>query len=384
MKFQKQCKIKLKRVLYIALSILLLSPSGVVSAATADDLREIIGDRRVTDNTLIQDMRSIVYKYQKSQYQKELIELLHELGDFGYEEKFNSLIKEKENALQVLETSFKSNEEVKIVISYMNDVITVLDKLGALQKEDSYILDSFGEHDEEEAYQYAISVMDSVNDTFDLGNIGQGLEPPTQVFVLKRPFGEIIIPGKNIKTQENKGIDLYVTQNIVEETQVKIVSQFHGVVKDIVKLENGTYRIIINHGKSVQTIYENLSDIQVKEGTVVKQYELIGYASGDTIHFEVLLNTLPINPLFLYGKAGEYVYENWFVSNPGMSSNRLDFSNVKESYSNKDVENEEANNATEKFIENIIEDSVEGIVDVEDNYEIPKRQIIDSSEKYKE
>lgn len=372
----------------MALSILLLNSSAVVNAATTDDLREIIGDRRVTDETLIQDMRSIVYKYQKSQYRKELIQILHDLGDFGYEEKMNSLLKEKERTLEVLETSFKSNEEVNVIISYMNDVIGVLDKLGAIQKEDSYFIDNLGENEDEEAYQYAISVMDSMNDTFDIGIVGGGLQPPTQIFILRRPFGEIIIPGKKINKEENQGVDLYVTQNIIDETKVEIVSQFNGIVKDVIQFENGTYRIIINHGKSLQTTYENLIDIQVREGTSVRQYDNIGYAFSDTIHFEVFLNTIPINPLFMYGKAGEYAYENWYVSNPGMSMNKLDFSNVKESYSKKHVNNVAASNTIEKSIEDMIgdrkdetigamkEDTREGYVTVEENYEIPKRQII--------
>lgn len=367
MKFQILCKSKVKRVLCLALSILLLNSSAVVSAATADDLREIIGDRRVTDETLIQDMRSIVYKYQKSQYQKELIDKLHDLGDFGYEEKFNSLIKEKERILQVLETSFKANDEVNVVISYMNDVITVLEQLGALQKEDSYVLDSFDIDDDELAYLYANSVMDSINDTFDLGTIGQGLKPPTQIFLLQVPFGEYMIPGKNIKKKENKGIDLYVSQNLVAETKVEIVSQFNGTVKDVAKSDDGTYRITISHGKSVETIYEKLSDIQVIEGTKVKQYELIGYAASDTIHFEVLLNTMPINPLFLYGKEGEYAYENWYVSNPGMSVNKMNFSNVKESFTGI-VDNNSSASITK-------EDN--GSISIEKGYEIPERRIVD-------
>ena len=367
MKFQILCKSKVKRVLCLALSILVLNSSVFASAATADDLREIIGDRRVTDETLIQDMRSIVYKYQKSQYRKELIDKLHELGDFGYEEKFNSLIKEKEISLQALETSFKANEGVSIVISYMNDVIAVLERLGALQKEDSYTLERFDENDEDEAYQYAISVMDSINDTFNLGIIGQGLEPPTRVLILRRPFGEIMIPGKNVKKEDNKGIDLYVTQNTVEETNVEIVSQFHGVVKDIVKLEDETYRIIINHGKSIQTIYENLIDIPVKEGTTVKQYEVIGHASCETIHFEVLLNTIPINPLFLYGKAGENAYENWYVSNPGWTIDRVDFSNIKESAKETAEISNPASITNEGY----------DTISTEEGYEIPERQIMD-------
>lgn len=367
MKFQKECKRKIKRVLYLALSILLLNSSAVVSAATADDLREIIGDRRVTDETLIQDMRSIVYKYQKSQYRKELIEMLDKLGDFGYEENFNSLIREKERALKALETSLKANEEVKVVIAYMNDVIAVLDDLGALQKENSYIVDRFDENDDEEAYQYAMSVMDSANDTFDIGVIGRGLVPPTNVFILQRPYGEFMIPGKNIKKQYNKGIDLYVTQNLVEETKVEIVSQFNGTVKDIVKLDSDTYRIIINHGKSVETVYEKLTDIQVKKGSVVKQYDLIGYASCDIIHFEVLLNTIPINPLFLYGKAGEYAYENWYVSNPGMSIDKLDFSNVKESVIENVEISESASSTNEEY----------DAISTEKGYEIPERKFVD-------
>lgn len=368
MKFHRQCKRNITRVLYIALSILLINSCVVVKAATADDLREIIGDRRVTDETLIQDMRSIVYKYKKSQYQKELIDRLHDMGDFGYEDKYNSLMEEKETAQNMLETSFKANEDVSIVITYMNNVINVLDQLGALKKEDTYILEGFDENDDEEAYSYAISVMDSINDIFDLGTIGQDLEPPIDGLILQRPFGEIMIPGKSIKKQTNKGIDLYAKQNIEADSRLEVVSQFNGKIDEIEKLNGNTYRISISHGKSIKTIYEELVDIQVKEGSTIKQYQLIGYAANDSLHFEILLNTIPINPLFLYGKKGEYAYETWYVSNPGMTFKKIDFSNIKESYSEKVIDKNAASS--------VKHDNSEGTVTVEGGYDIPQRQIV--------
>ncbi len=111
-------------------------------------------------------------------------------------------------------------------------------------------------------------------------------------------FGYRVSPITN-KYSLHTGLDLSAPQN------TKIFAVYDGVV---VKSEyneiNGNY-IVIKHSDNLKTTYNHCNKLLVKEGEIVRKGEVIalvgatGYATGNHLHFEVLLNGKYINPLYV-------------------------------------------------------------------------------------
>ena len=103
--------------------------------------------------------------------------------------------------------------------------------------------------------------------------------------------------GKEIDRQVHLGFDLAVTQ------QVPIKAAQRGVVAHAAYLGIYGNCVIIDHGLGVQTLYGHLSSIGVKVGDKVEKGQVIGrsgmtgLAAGDHLHFTVLVNGTPVNPV---------------------------------------------------------------------------------------
>ena len=103
--------------------------------------------------------------------------------------------------------------------------------------------------------------------------------------------------GKEIDRQVHLGFDLAVTQ------QVPILAAQRGVVVHAAYLGIFGNCVIIDHGLGVQTLYGHLSSIGVKAGDTVETGQVIGrsgmtgLAAGDHLHFTVLVNGTPVNPV---------------------------------------------------------------------------------------
>lgn len=103
--------------------------------------------------------------------------------------------------------------------------------------------------------------------------------------------------GKEIDRQVHLGFDLAVTQRI------PVLAAHHGVV--VYAGDLGIYGscIIVDHGLGVQSLYAHLSSIDVKEGDRVEKGRLLGrsgmtgLAAGDHLHFTMLVNGQPVNPV---------------------------------------------------------------------------------------
>ncbi len=97
----------------------------------------------------------------------------------------------------------------------------------------------------------------------------------------------------------HKGID------IPANDKTEIYAVYNGVVE---KAEynsiNGNY-IVIKHSQSLKTTYNHCKKMFVKEGEIVKKGEKIalvgatGYATGNHLHFEMIVNDKYINPLWV-------------------------------------------------------------------------------------
>ncbi len=100
-----------------------------------------------------------------------------------------------------------------------------------------------------------------------------------------------------IDHQTHLGFDLAVTAH----TPVKAAND--GVVVHASTFGIYGNAVVIDHGCGLQTLYGHMSSIQVKPGESVKRGQVIGLsgqtglAGGDHLHFSVLLDGIPVNPV---------------------------------------------------------------------------------------
>lgn len=109
-------------------------------------------------------------------------------------------------------------------------------------------------------------------------------------------FGKRISPFTGVLTMHN-GVD------IATRMGAPIVAPADGVVT-YVGYHNGLGKMIkINHGYGVETLYGHLSKYDTKRGERVKRGDVIGYvgstglSTGPHLHYEVMVNRVPVNPL---------------------------------------------------------------------------------------
>jgi len=90
-------------------------------------------------------------------------------------------------------------------------------------------------------------------------------------------------------------------------TGTEIYSTGDGVVKRIEYAQRGYgYNTIVDHGFGYETLYAHMSEIIVRPGQKVNRGSVIGYV-GNTgtsvaphLHYEVLRNGSPVNPINYY------------------------------------------------------------------------------------
>ena len=106
-----------------------------------------------------------------------------------------------------------------------------------------------------------------------------------------------IYGGKEVDRQVHLGFDLAVTAN------VPIVAAQRGAVMHADYLGIYGNCVILDHGVGVQSLYAHLSSIDVKPGDRVEKGQTLGrsgmtgLAGGDHLHFTMLVNGQPVNPV---------------------------------------------------------------------------------------
>lgn len=122
------------------------------------------------------------------------------------------------------------------------------------------------------------------------------LENPIKEGNITSKFGYRVSPITN-KYSLHTGLDIAAPEH------TKIYSVYDGVVtKSEYNEINGNY-IVIKHSDTLKTTYNHCNKLLVKEGETVRKGDVIalvgqtGYATGNHLHFEVLLNGKYVNPL---------------------------------------------------------------------------------------
>ena len=110
-------------------------------------------------------------------------------------------------------------------------------------------------------------------------------------------FRTYVYNGQVIDHQTHLGFDLAVVQHtpVQAANDGKVVfAQYFGIYGNA---------IVIDHGCGLQSLYAHLSSFDVKEGDEVKRGQVIahsgqtGLAGGDHLHFSMLLDGIPVNPV---------------------------------------------------------------------------------------
>ena len=109
-------------------------------------------------------------------------------------------------------------------------------------------------------------------------------------------FGYRISPFTNHR-EFHKGLD------IATRIGTHIIAPADGLVVSVGREGNYGRMIAINHGYNMKTRYGHLNKYRVKKGDRVKRGQIIaevgksGRCTGPHVHYEVLLNGVPVNPL---------------------------------------------------------------------------------------
>ena len=106
-----------------------------------------------------------------------------------------------------------------------------------------------------------------------------------------------IYQGKDVDQQVHLGFDLAVTEHI------PVLAANRAIV--LYAADLGIYGncVILDHGMGVQSLYGHLSSIDVKPGDTVDKGQTLGrsgmtgFAAGDHLHFTMLVNGQPVNPV---------------------------------------------------------------------------------------
>ena len=109
-------------------------------------------------------------------------------------------------------------------------------------------------------------------------------------------FGYRASPFTN-RREFHKGID------IATKIGTPIIAPADGLVVSVAREGGLGNMVAINHGYNLKTRYGHLSKFRIKKGQHVKRGQIIGEvgntgrSTGAHLHYEVLLNGVPVNPL---------------------------------------------------------------------------------------
>ena len=133
------------------------------------------------------------------------------------------------------------------------------------------------------------------------------IDTPLPRYQINDPFGVRNDPFTGKLAQHN-GVDL--GSNYKDEVQ----STAEGKVIHVDTSSDYGRNVIVDHGMGLQTRYAHLARFMVKEGdkvergTVIGQLGCSGRCTGPHVHYEVLYNGNPVNPL-KFMKAGKDVFK---------------------------------------------------------------------------
>lgn len=283
-----------------------LSLNYVVNAATIDDVRELAGKGRLDESFSAAEQRRIELEYKKVESYNRVVAML------GSDDVFSDVVKQRLKLDMEIEKQRQELIKVFTTGGSVHEVLSEKVKLDNLRYEKEklrpYVLDDIDMNPVpnvwKSKYEKAMSISKEITSYKDIGEIGVDMKSPVRGhFYITSPFGLRVHPV-TYELRMHNGLDLW------GKTGTDVLAAWNGEVVGVYETERGGKTIEIEHDKGLRTRYLHLSEILVKKGQKVKQYDLIGkvgatgVVTGPHLHFEVILDGEPVNPIFFFGSNG--------------------------------------------------------------------------------
>lgn len=129
---------------------------------------------------------------------------------------------------------------------------------------------------------------------------------PVKNGVLTSEFGRRVHPITK-KDSFHTGVDIASLKG------TPIFSAFSGEVEEIGNNETYGNYIVMRHSESLTTFYGHCDTIKVTQGMRIRNGEIIaemgstGYSTGPHLHFEIRINSIRVNPMFVLKEKDGFV-----------------------------------------------------------------------------
>lgn len=329
----------------------LFSFSPCVYGYTVDDVRDLLGLERVDEMYTQEEIDTITREYTKIREQNrqyELFELVNSTS--SNEETLEKRVEIEEQlarAKEDLANCFQGGVALPEVMRKKSLVESLLVGLGGLGDLNTEVEVEYIPNTWEDEYKKVSWVVESLNSQYDIGDVGKDMKIPVDYgFYIEYPYGLRLNLITFDSVEMHNGIDFGVSFGTY------VYAQWTGTVSKVYNDRTMGEVIEISHGPDLRTVYAHLSEIYVKVGDRVNQYDAIG-KSGDTgscntekphLHFEVILDNQYVNPIYLYGSKGLRAFKTFVSENSKLDFNKRDVEVNLKDYPTKVVEETEVSN----------------------------------------
>lgn len=262
----------------------------------------------LSSNSINEAYRRIIYYEEYLNYQKSILRDLTNSKKLLKEQKENLNINlvdlndreiKRQNEIDRLKrTKEEQRKKEKVLINRRKDLTADLELNKSISKKLYFEIEKLIEEERlrilNEKSKKVVDQSKLLNKNFS-DNIGHFAIPVANGVIVGK-YGETDHPVlKNIKVKNN-GIDI----SVLESTDV--FSIFNGEVRKVFKIPGSKLAIIIRHG-SYLTVYSNLTEVYVKNGTVVSTNQKIGHIKqskdreNQLFHFEIWNENKSENPI---------------------------------------------------------------------------------------
>ena len=313
MKFWKKC---IKVVVLMSYSILLLN-LHTVSAATENDLREVMGYIRLDDGTGEKEAKAIISGYTQDEMYNHILSRMKE-QETSQEEQGTSNGSEIENALGQCYTYLMELVSSGASIEAVMETFSQYDTLCMAAVPDTQVstvdLELIELEKIQEDKEKAEAILLAAGSTDDIGEVGVEME----TFL-----------GRTLRIADVGSNSIAVYTEIDEVVSSQLTGEVKDITSDSVTVKSGG------------TIYLTFTGIKptVECGDMVQQGDKLGTAIGNEVTLSMEMVLEKVNPLLMYGSRAVAWYERYLEENP-WNGRSLDMTGMKDAPGTSEDEKE--------------------------------------------